>query len=374
MKKNLIFFLARFGKGGAGNSVFKLCSNLDKKKYNIFVICMNNCAYKKEFLKAGIKVEVINSSRALFAVFFLSKIISKVIENNYENYLISNINYTNLLCSIFLKKKINLKFIAIERTPFKELEIYFGFIDRMKKTLMRLLIPFFYKKFDLVICNSEYLGKYLNEKYGIFSKTLFPPSITDLVINKKKKILTKSVSKNTKVKLVTVCRLSKEKNIYEIIQAISEIKKKISLYIIGTGPEKNNISNFIRSLNLEKRVKLIGFKQNPQNYLLKADLYINSSYFEGFPNSVVEAAQFGLPIIASQSHGGINEILSKGKGGTIYKNSQHLKRLIEKFSNNRKIFLGKSKIAQKKSLEFNLNSHVIKFEKMINEIKFYNNS
>ncbi len=367
MKKNLIFFLARFGKGGAGNSVFKLCCSLDKKKYNIFVICMNNCAYKKEFLKAGIKVIIINSSRALFAVFFLNKIISKIIENSSQNYLISNINYTNLLCSIFLKKRINLKFVAIERTPFKELEIYFSLIDRIKKILMRSLIPIFYKKFDLVICNSHYLGKYLKKKYGIFSKTLFPPSITGYEINRRQKNK-KSFSKKSKLKLITVCRLSREKNICEIIQAISEIKKEISLYIIGVGPEKDNISKFIKSLNLEKKVKLIGFEQNPYNHLFKADLYINSSYFEGFPNSVVEAAQVGLPIIASQSHGGINEILSKGKGGTIYKNSQDLKKFIEKFTNNQKIFTKKSIIAQKKSFEFNLKNHVSKFEKILDEI------
>ena len=84
--------------------------------------------------------------------------------------------------------------------------------------------------------------------------------------------------------------------------------------------------------------------------MIKADLYINSSYFEGFPNSVVEAAQVGLPIIASQSHGGINEILSNGKGGTIYKNSQELKKLIEKFTNNQKSFVKKSIIAQKNLL------------------------
>ena len=108
--------------------------------------------------------------------------------------------------------------------------------------------------------------------------------------------------------------------------------------------------------------------------MIKADLYINSSYFEGFPNSVVEAAQVGLPIIASQSHGGINEILSNGKGGTIYKNSQELKKLIEKFTNNQKSFVKKSIIAQKKSFEFNIKNHVTKFEKIIDQIKFYNNA
>lgn len=363
MKKNLIFFLARFGKGGAGNSVFKLCKSLNKRKYNIFAVCINNCAYKKELLKAGVKVKVINVSRALFAVFFLKKIISKIIQNSDQNYLISNINYTNLLCSIFIKKKKNLKLIAIERTPFKELEIYFGLIDSIKKKLMRLLISYYYKKFDLVICNSNYLGQYLKEKYNIQSKTLFPPSITTL--NKKIK---KNNFKSLKVKIITVCRLSKEKNINEIIKAINQIEKEISLYVIGDGPEKENILKLIRSLDLEKKVKLIGFKKNPYDYLMKADLYINSSYFEGFPNSVVEAAHIGLPIIASQSHGGINEILSGGKGGTIYADIQNLKRLIEKFIDHPKIFFKKSRIAKKRSLEFSLKDHVIKFEKIIDNI------
>ena len=107
----------------------------------------------------------------------------------------------------------------------KELEIYFSLIDRIKKLLMRLLIPIFYKKFDLVICNSVYLGRYLKKKYGVYSKTLFPPSITGLKIIRKKENK-KSILKKSNIKIITVCRLSREKNIYEIIQAISEIKKK----------------------------------------------------------------------------------------------------------------------------------------------------
>ena len=100
-------------------------------------------------------------------------------------------------------------------------------------------------------------------------------------------------------------------------------------------------------IEVRKKVKLIGFKKNPYDYLMKADLYINSSYFEGFPNSVVEAAHIGLPIIASQSHGGINEILSGGKGGTIYTDIQNLKKLIEKFIDHPKIFLKNLELRKK---------------------------
>ena len=48
MKINLIIFLSRFGVGGAGNSIFRLCKGLPKKKFNISIICLNNCPYDKK--------------------------------------------------------------------------------------------------------------------------------------------------------------------------------------------------------------------------------------------------------------------------------------------------------------------------------------
>jgi hypothetical protein len=38
IKKNLIFFLPNFSKGGAANSIIRLCEKLDQKKYNIYII------------------------------------------------------------------------------------------------------------------------------------------------------------------------------------------------------------------------------------------------------------------------------------------------------------------------------------------------
>ena len=41
-KKKLIFFLPEFVKGGAANSIYSLCRNINKKKYQIFIICLKN--------------------------------------------------------------------------------------------------------------------------------------------------------------------------------------------------------------------------------------------------------------------------------------------------------------------------------------------
>ena len=122
---------------------------------------------------------------------------------------------------------------------------------------MRLLISYYYKKFNLVICNSKYLGQYLKQKYNIQSKTLFPPSIT--TPNKTNKKIKKDNFKSFKVKIITVCRLSKEKNINEIIQAINQIEKEISLYVIGDGPEKGKHFKIDKVIEVRKKSKTYWF-------------------------------------------------------------------------------------------------------------------
>ena len=97
MKTNLIFFLARFGFGGAGNSVYKLCRALNKKKYNISIICLNKCAYESNLRKAGIKIFKIKSKKVLFAIFKVQKISCAINNSLSKTVFISNINYTNIL-------------------------------------------------------------------------------------------------------------------------------------------------------------------------------------------------------------------------------------------------------------------------------------
>ena len=53
---------------------------------------------------------------------------------------------------------------------------------------------------------------------------------------------------------------------------------------------------------------------NKHNALNASHIYICCSLFEGFPNAVVEAINYNIPIISSNNHGGINEILLNGKG------------------------------------------------------------
>ena len=366
MKTNLIFFLARFGFGGAGNSVYRLASSLDTKKYQVHIICLGECAYENNFKKKNIKVHKIKKKRLIFSIFKLKKIVEQLTKTTKRNIFISNINYTNIFCSLIFMFNNKLKLIAFERTPIQELEIYFNLTDFIKKNLLKFLLKISYNRFDKIICNSNYIVKHLKSKYKIDSTFIHPPSI----VTNQSQIFKKKFKKEKIINIVTICRLSREKKINEILLALNEIKNNHFIFhILGEGPEKNKLEVLVNNLGLKKKVIFHGHIKNVNKILKSAHLYINSSYFEGFPNSVVEAAYMGVPIIASQSFGGINEILEKGKFGEFYYNGyKELAFKIEEYIFKPKKLIEKSKLCQKNIIQFTLNSHIKKFKLLIDEI------
>lgn len=343
MKINLIFYLSEFGIGGAGNSIYKLCKNLPSKKYNISIICLNTCFYKKRFKALKVKVYEIKTTRSILAIKTLKKIVNSKISSNFKsNIFISNIHYSNIISILFLGIP-SLKIVLIERTPFEELSIYYGLIDFIKKNIIKLLINFTFKKADMCISNSNYISKRYNEKYSLNFKTIFPPSFNGKIYLNNNLINKKS----QKLKIITVCRLSKEKNLNRLINLISELGNKFYLYIIGKGPDYNNLRELVINLNKQKNIIFLG-QHEPERVkklIKKFDIFINSSDFEGFPNSVVEALSVGVPVLASQSYGGINEILKNKNYGLIYKNENELKKLLVSYNKDEiKFVFDKSKL------------------------------
>jgi glycosyltransferase involved in cell wall biosynthesis len=256
MKINLIIFLSRFGVGGAGNSIFRLCKGLPKKKFNISIICLKNCPYDREFRKIGIKVYKINSNKTFFAMSKVLNITKLLICKKYKkNIFISNIHYTNILSLIFLRNLNNLKIVLVERTPLMELSIYFGFIDFIKKNIIKSLIYLLYNLSDTIVCNSANISKHFKNKYKLNTKTIFPPSIINSFRSSKK-----IYKKNKTLIIVTVCRLTKEKGLDVLFQALSLLKiKNYKLLIAGKGIEKLKLKLLSKKLNISSKIKYLGF-------------------------------------------------------------------------------------------------------------------
>ena len=115
-------------------------------------------------------------------------------------------------------------------------------------------------------------------------------------------------------------RLSKEKGILNLIEAIGDIPNA-KLLIAGDGPERERIEAYISEHKLDGRITLLGYQN--QDSIHK---YITNSRFvvipsicnENCPYSVLEAMEIGKPIVASRI-GGIPELIADGENGYLYK-------------------------------------------------------
>jgi len=361
MKKDIFFLLPVFTYG-AGQSIKRIILELNDKKYNKNIICLGKCQFKKELKNKKIKIFELNYSKLIFAMSHIKKIINK---SEYSHkILISNIHYTNVLSLLFLSKIKKLKIIVSERTAIKELDIYFDAFDFIKKKIIKLLIIILYRKANGIVTNSTRSSKDLNKITGLKVKTIFSPSYIPTYLLKKRR--------NKKIKnLIAVSRLSKEKNIIYLLKAINFIKdKKFILRIIGDGAQKKGLISFVSKNGLSDKVKFLNYKKNIEKYLTQSDLFINCSFFEGFPNSVVESLNYNVPVVCSKSHGGIYDILKKNKYGYLFNTNkvENLASLIINFLNNNKPFLKKTKKAKKNFKKFTVKSCVDRYENLIDNL------
>ena len=362
MKINLIFFLPTFIFGGAGNSIYRLCSRLDKKKYNIYVISIGRCYFRKKLKKHCKEIFELKASRVLFSIFMLRNIVSKIYQKfPQKTIFISNQHYANVISLISLRSLKFVKIILVDRIDIIELKRYYTFFKFLKNMIIYYLCSLIYRYADAVISNSKSAKNDLQKLCKIKVININPPSLLKLRMKIKKKLYKK------RFQILTVGGLVKAKGVDTIIKAFNYITlKNISLKIIGEGSERKNLSLLINKLKLKKKVHLVGWINNTEKFYLESDLFVHASHQEGFPNSIVEAINYNLPVIATNCKGGTKEILLNGKGGDLFpiNNDKVLTEKINNFFNNKRPLNKKLELARKNIPNYSIETNLYKYNKL----------
>ncbi|KND48434.1 MAG: poly(glycerol-phosphate) alpha-glucosyltransferase [Parcubacteria bacterium C7867-005] len=121
-----------------------------------------------------------------------------------------------------------------------------------------------------------------------------------------------------KTVLLSVSRLSPEKNItasIEVLRRVKEFAGDTGLVIVGSGPEEAKLKSLVKKLGLVSSVIFVGWQEDLTSYYKTADIFIQTSEFEGYGLSLVEAAISGLPIVTTPV--GIATELSNGLNAYI---------------------------------------------------------
>lgn len=136
---------------------------------------------------------------------------------------------------------------------------------------------------------------------------------------KKAKIEFPIFNNDSDIILGTACRFHSIKGLPRLIILFSKlvkVKSNIKLLLIGDGAQRNEIDSLIKTLNLEKVVYITGFTDDVSLYLNQLDYYVNSSFSEAMPVSVLEALSLGKPVIASNV-GGLTEVILDNYNGKL---------------------------------------------------------
>ncbi len=123
--------------------------------------------------------------------------------------------------------------------------------------------------------------------------------------------------------LLAVGRLSEQKGFDLLIDAFGQISAqhaKWHLVILGEGPLRTALLTQIRQAGLEDRITLAGRAGNVGDWYQTADLYVVSSRFEGFGNTLAEALAYGVPAVSFDCDTGPRDIIRHQLDGLLVPN------------------------------------------------------
>jgi glycosyltransferase involved in cell wall biosynthesis len=104
--------------------------------------------------------------------------------------------------------------------------------------------------------------------------------------------------------IVSAGRLTEQKNYETAIKAIGIMRDQpFEYWIAGKGELEAPLQELVRSLDLEDKVRFLGFRSDLPQLFQQADVFLLPSRWEGFGLAVAEAMAAGLPVVASDVPG-----------------------------------------------------------------------
>lgn len=213
-------------------------------------------------------------------------------------------------------KNLNRKLVlTVEGDPIYEVQ-NLGIIEKIKT-------QYFWKKCikypDILCPCSDWLSETIKQRDKISNiKTIHNPIDIERFENAIPVSRSSLGIKDDELVIITAARLTTVKSIDVLIKGfanfIENTSIKASLLILGEGEQKKELEELTRKLNISEKVMFLGFKNNPENYIAMADIFVMTSNYEPFGMPAAEAGALGIPGIVSKI-GGLKEIIIHEKTG-----------------------------------------------------------
>lgn len=242
----------------------------------------------------------------------------------YSHYL------SNTALAVGLKK--------IYQVPVVGLEHWSRLNDKRLSTFVKWLGDNTYPYVDRQIAVSSRLADRISQLFGI------EVDVIHNMVNKRFFATHKLTKSETDFIFVNIGSLFPIKGHDILIKAFAETNfgENVKLLIVGDGRRRRYLQNLINTLNLEKKVTLLGRKDKDEiiRILSFSNVFVLSSLSENFSVAVIEGLAMGLPVVATLC-GGTDECISDLNGllvpvGDVAGLSAAMRQIYENYENYNK--------------------------------------
>lgn len=310
----ILFLLSSLDSGGAERVAASLCNGWASRGEEVILVPTFSGG-GKPFYKLSGSVEVIyleqlvgkgtgDGKRYYQRLSALRKFVRDRREINVVVSFLPNVNIAALLTTAFTRVPV----VICERSdPTQQI------ID----TFWALACKALYWIADCVVVQTESVAGSIGQLYGGLRDVAVIPNPVPEALYQWQADLNRAVPRRV---LLSIGRLAKEKQVDHIINSFASLQNEHpewDLHIYGEGPMAEPLRMRVQQAGLVRRIFFRGNTSEPWAVMAKADAFVMTSAFEGFPNALLEAMAVGLPCVTYDCKSGPRDLSRNGQDAIL---------------------------------------------------------
>ncbi|WP_191556865.1 glycosyltransferase [Metabacillus idriensis] len=393
MKKNLLFVIPGLDAGGGEKSLVNLLTQIDYTSYNIDLLLFNHDGIFMRYLPKEVNVLPLPDKYTIFALPALQSVQKFLIAGDfnmaYHRILFALGNKRNK--NVSKKEQYNWKYFSKSLPKIqKKYDAAIGFLEKSStyfcvdkvnanKKIGWVHIDYdklgmdpnydinYFDQLDHIITVSEECRNILSKRFpsqkdkiDVIYNIISPKVIEYMASQQLHDEISQSAA--NQISILTIGRLHEQKGYDLAIEACRLLVDRginVRWYVIGEGEEREKLEKMIRDKKLEKYFILQGLEQNPYPFLEKADIYAQTSKFEGKSIAIDEAKVLKKPIIVTDFSTAKDQINSGIDGIIVEMSSAAIANGIENLAHDHQL---------RKTLSENLSKQELGTETEINKL------
>lgn len=320
-RTSVLFVTPSLGGGGAEHQALRVANALDHSRFDVSVAVFRSGGAYERRLAPGITLEPlvprpVADSSTLTAL-QASGALRRVVERTCPDVVVAFHTTAGIVAYRATRHRSNIALVVSVQNTLSHEASDSNPVTRLTANVA----PFVLRRSDAVIALSHGVADDLSRSWGLDTS-----SIT-VVHNAGFDSRTKSMAEETvdlpsprRTSTLVACgRLVEQKDYETLLRAFARVAPNhdCSLWILGDGPQRENLETLSVGLGVRDRVSFLGFLPNPFPYIKSADVFVLSSRYEGFANVVAEAMWLGVPVVSTDCEHGPREILGEDVTGGL---------------------------------------------------------